>query len=107
MTTEPADYNIYPEDQEWLRKEEEALTFADILRSHRLCEEWTQEQAARKLGITKQMLSAYENGHKIPSAKRAYEIGERLGIVPGLAVIHALNDQLREDALPIKIQQAC
>lgn len=97
MTTEQND--IFPEDQVWLQDQVKKLTFARVLKAHRLCEEWTQEEAARRLGISKQMVSAYENGHKIPTPGQAFRIGEALGMVPEMAVIYAVNDALRRDGL--------
>lgn len=94
------------EDQDWLRQQQDALTFAAALKAHRLCEAWTQEAAAKKLGISKQMLNAYEKGHKLPSEKKAYEMAETLGMVPGMAVLLVINDRLRSDNLPLKVSLA-
>lgn len=106
MTTEQND--IFPEDQARFDKLAAALTFAEVLRSHRLCEDWTQEQAAQRLGISKQMVSAYEKGHRIPTPAQAYRIGEALGMHPKMAVIYAVNDALRRDGLEdLQVALAC
>jgi transcriptional regulator with XRE-family HTH domain len=104
MTTEHADLGIYPEDQEWVREQIDNLTFGDIIKAHRLCEGWTQEEAASRLGVSKQMLSAYENGRKLPSLRKAYEIGEKLGMLPASAVWAVINDQLREAEIPLQAE---
>jgi transcriptional regulator with XRE-family HTH domain len=101
MTTE---FEFTKADQQVLDRQTEVLTFADALKAHRLCEEWTQEQAAQKLGITKQMLSAYETGKRIPTPKKAYEIAGVLGLVPEMAVLLAINDELKANQLPIQMQ---
>ena len=103
MTTEPADYSVQPEDQEWLRHQVEALTFGDVIKSHRLCEEWTQTETAQKLGIPKQLLSAYERGLKLPSISKACQMASVLGMVPEMAIILVVNDQLRSENLPFQI----
>ncbi len=55
MTTEPDKPEIYPEDQAWLEAQLADLTFGRCLKAHRLCEAWTQEQTATRLGISKQL----------------------------------------------------
>lgn len=101
MTTEKN--NLLPEDQTWLQQQLGTLSFGRMLKAHRMAEEWTQEEAARRLGIQKQLLSAYENGRKIPSPKTAYIMAEQLGILPETVVLAVLNDQLQQDQLPIKV----
>lgn len=103
MTTE---FEFNQADQQALDRQTGAITFADALKAHRLCEEWTQEQAALKLGITKQMLSAYETGKRIPTPKKAYEMAGVLGLVPEMAVLLAVNDDLKASQLPIQVQLA-
>jgi transcriptional regulator with XRE-family HTH domain len=105
MTTEPNN-DIYPEDQEWLQAQIRELTFAEVLKAHRLCQEWTQEEAAKRLGISKQLVSAYEKGNKIPEPAQAYRIGKALGMVPEMAVIYAVNDALRRENLPLQVALA-
>lgn len=101
MTTE---FDFIKADQQSLDRQTEALTFADALKAHRLCEEWTQEQAAQRLGITKQMLSAYETGKRIPTPRKAYEMANVLGLIPEMAVLLVINDELKANQLPIQIQ---
>lgn len=101
MTTEKND--LLPEDQAWLQQQLGELSFGRMLKAHRMSMEWTQEEAAGRLNIQKQLLSAYENGRKIPSPKTAYAMAEQLGILPETAVLAVLNDQLQQDHLPIKV----
>jgi transcriptional regulator with XRE-family HTH domain len=106
MTTEPAKPEIYQEDQIWLDAQIRELTFGRCLKAHRLCEEWTQEQSAEKLGISKQMYNAYEKDRKLPTPKKAYEMAKALGMVPEMLVLTVLNDQLRKDKLPFQVSVA-
>jgi transcriptional regulator with XRE-family HTH domain len=102
MTIEP-DKTVHAEDQAWLQERMAELTFGRLLKAHRLCEEWTQPEAAEKLGISSQMLSAYENERKLPTPRKAYEIGQKLGIMPESAVLAVLNDELRRSAIPLQV----
>ena len=106
MTIEPDKPEIYAEDQIWLDAQIAGLTFGHCLKAHRLCESWTQDETAQKLGISKQLLSAYETGRKLPTPKKAYEMAEKLGMLPQAAVIAVLNDQLRQDNLPLQVELA-
>lgn len=42
-------------------------TFGDRLRRARKAKEWTQEDLGRRVEVTKQTVSAWENGHDVPS----------------------------------------
>lgn len=42
-------------------------TFGDRLRRARKAKEWTQEELGRRVEVTKQTVSAWENGHDVPS----------------------------------------
>lgn len=104
MTTEEND--IYPEDQVWLEEQLKAMTFAKALKAHRMCNDWTQEETAQRLDVSKQLISAYENGRKIPRPALAYKMGEALGMSPKMAVIYAVNDALRYESLPVEVSLA-
>lgn len=43
------------------------VDFGSILKTSRLKENMTQSQLAQKLGVTKSVISAYENGLRLPS----------------------------------------
>src|SRR5688572_27108740 len=101
MTTEQnKDYSVSPGAYERFMERMGEMTFGKAVRAHRFAEEWTQEVCAKKLGIPKQLLSEYERGIKIPSVRKAYDIGEILGILPEMAVMLAVNDQLKRDGIP-------
>lgn len=106
MTTEHDKYEIHPDDQVWLDAQIAGLTFGRCLKAHRLCGEWTQEQTAQKLGISKQMYNAYEKDRKLPTPKKAYEMAEILGMVPESLALTVLNDQLKRDELPFRVSVA-
>ena len=79
------------------------LTFASVILAHRLSEEMTQIEMAKKLGISKQSLCDLEKGRKIPSPLRAAQISKKLGMLPESFIELALQDQLRESKLDFTI----
>ncbi|MGZ3796814.1 MAG: helix-turn-helix transcriptional regulator [Pseudobdellovibrionaceae bacterium] len=81
-----------------------SLTLGNALQTHRLAEELTQEQMAKKLGISKVHLSQIEKGHKFLSPERAQEFAKKLGYSQKLFVSLSLQDQLRRAGLPYKVK---
>ena len=75
------------------------LTFARVLKSHRLCEELTQVEMAKILKISKQGLNDLERGRKIPSIRRAIKIARKIGVLESLMVELVLQDQVRKENL--------
>ena len=86
------------------RKDFGELTFAKVLAAHRLSEELTQIEMAQRLGISKQSLCDLEKGRKIPSANRAAQIAEILGMLPESFIRLALQDQLKQDDLDFYVE---
>jgi len=86
-----------------LNKEFGPLSFADVLLSHRLGEEMTQVEMAKKLKISKQSLCDLEKGRRIPSPVRAVKIAKKLGMLPESFIQLAIADQLRLDKLDYKV----
>jgi transcriptional regulator with XRE-family HTH domain len=82
------------------------LTFADMLESHRTCDEISQKDLASKLGISQSSLCDLEKGRKIPSPKRAAQIARALGYPPELWVLTALQDQVNEAGIKLKLVAA-
>lgn len=86
-----------------IEKEFGVLTFGRMVRAHRLSEEMTQVEMAKKLKISKQNLNDIENERKIPSLKRAILISKKIGVTEALAVKLALQDQVRREKLNFTI----
>lgn len=93
-------------DQRVWRKRMKALTFGQTIRAYRLAEEWSLTYAAEKIGISKQQLSDYENGRKLPSVERAYQIAQALEMMPQCLVLQVINEQLRKAEIPIQVEVA-
>ena len=94
------------DDQRYWRKRMKTLTFGQTVRAYRLAEEWPLTYAAEKIGISKQQLSDYENGRKLPSVEKAYRIAIALGMMPQSLVLQVINEQLRKADIPIQVDVA-
>lgn len=95
--------NIKHIDLKKLEKEYGTLTFGRLLLSHRLGEERTQTQMAKRLKISKQSLNDLEKGRKIPSIRRAIQIAKKIEILEDLAIQLVLQDQIIREKLKYKI----
>jgi transcriptional regulator with XRE-family HTH domain len=69
-------------------------TLGRALRTWRKCEGLTLEAVAKKLGISKQLLSAYEHGKKSPSTQRIVEIANLLAVDPIIFLMFRLQDEI-------------
>ena len=74
------------------------LTFARLIHSVRVTDEFTQVELASVLGISKSHLCDLEKGRRKISAERAAKFAEILGYSPEVWVSIALQDSLE----PIK-----
>lgn len=79
------------------------LTFARLLKSHRLGEEMTQVEMAKLLKISKQGLNDLERGRKIPSIRRAVQIARKIGLMEDLIVQLVLQDQVHKEKLNLTV----
>jgi len=80
------------------------LTFGRLLKSHRLGEGFSQVEMAKCMRLSKQSLNDLENERKIPSIRRAVEIGKKLGVLEELVVQLVLQDHLRREKLNYKVK---
>lgn len=81
----------------------EKLTFSSMLKSIRLCDEITQVDFSKKLGISKQKLCDIENNRRNVSPKRAADFAEILGYSKKQFVRLCLQDQLDRDGLDLTV----
>jgi transcriptional regulator with XRE-family HTH domain len=80
---------------------ENSASFGELIKSFRLCEELTQVELAKKVGISKQHLSAIENGVKAVSPSRAAKFAKALGYPADQFVVAAIEDELREAGIDL------
>lgn len=93
-------------EQTYWRRRMKSLTFGDTIRAFRLAEEWSLTYTAERIGISKQQLSDYENGRKLPSIQKAYQIAKALNMMPQSVVLQVINEQLRKSEIPIQVELA-
>lgn len=77
-------------------------TFGDRLRRARKAKDWTQEELGRRVEVTKQTVSAWENGHDVPSFHAVVRLVRVLD-VPADAL---LRDDAAEPAVGVAEQRA-
>jgi len=91
MTTEPANFYTSSSTGETYELADEAWTEAllerarnqkpgELLWAYRKDSGLKQQEAAKILGVSPQMLSQWESGAKLPSPAKAREIAEKLGM---------------------------
>ena len=85
------DWKDIPEFREMAK----TMTLGRSMRSWRKCDALNLTAAATKLGISKQLLSEYERGIKLPSLRRTLEMAEILGGPSALWLHYRLQDELR------------
>lgn len=97
MITEPNN----PEEQSILAREwfntmnRSALTLGRVLRTWRKCEELTLATVAQQVGISKQMLSAYEKDEKLPSIARLMALATVLGVDPAVLLTYRMQTEVQ------------
>ncbi len=86
-----------------LEKQYGPLTFGRLLKSHRVGEELSQVEMAKKLGLSKQSLNDLENGRKIPSIRRAVQIAKKIGLLEDLFIQLIFQDQVDKEKINVRV----
>lgn len=79
------------------------LSFARVLKSHRECEEYSQQELAEKLGLSKQYISQLENG-KLPSIETAAKIARVFEMSEESFVRYVLQDLLNQAGISLEVE---
>jgi transcriptional regulator with XRE-family HTH domain len=80
------------------------ITIAEILKSLRECDEISQKDFAKMLGISKQNLCDIEKSRKAVTPSRAAIFAQKLGYPPTAFIRVALQEELDKAGLKIKIR---
>ena len=88
---------------EYLEAEFGPLYFCHLLKAHRVGEEMTQEELAKKLKISKQKICDYEKGRRLPSMETVVKWSKRLKEPHDIWVQAYLQQQVDEINLKLKI----
>ena len=89
--------------KEYLEKEGR-LTLGRTLRSIRLCEEESQTNFAKKLGVSTQYLCDLEHDRKTVSPKKAKNFAVILGYSQVQFIALAIQDSLEHDGIHLLVQ---
>ncbi len=92
MTTKKARYGV-----EDLKREVGYFSFGRLLSCYRLCEEMSQREFAKLLGISPSSLCDLEKGRVTPSISRAGKIAKKLQASEELFIEKALETQLKKE----------
>ena len=87
-----------------LKKRYGRVSFARFLVAWRVCEEMTQAQFAKKLGLSSANLCDLEQGRRIPSPNRARKIAKKLGLPEMGLVAKALEDALYREGMKYSVE---
>jgi transcriptional regulator with XRE-family HTH domain len=79
-------------------------TFASLIKNHRQCEELTQLEMAKLLGVSVSHLSDIENERKFVSIERARTFAKKLKDSEKYFVLVTLRDQLRRAKCNFEIE---
>lgn len=79
------------------------MTFAKLMQSTRLCEETSQADFARKLGISRARLCDIEKGRRLVRPERAAMFARKLGYPQQYWVEIVLQDQLNASGLKFNV----
>ncbi|MBG60694.1 MAG: transcriptional regulator [Peredibacter sp.] len=84
-------------------KRNEDLTFGDFIKNYRLGEEMTQQELAGVLGISKQRVCDIEKNRSSVSLNLCQQIAESLELPPEWLAKLALQDQINNAGLRLKV----
>jgi len=87
----------------WLDKEVGPLTFALFMRVARNSLGMTQEEFAKRLGITRGNVCDIEKGRQLVSTQLAVKVARRAGRSEKLALQACLQDQVRKAGSEAKV----
>ena len=82
------------------------VTFGTALESHRKCEELSQKEFAKLLGISPQSLCDIEKERRIPSPSRAAKIAKFIGEPESYWIQLTFQDALRKENLEYTVSVA-
>ena len=79
------------------------VTFGMFLRAARTSLEFTQEELAKTLGVSKSIICDIEKGRQLVSPSLAVKIARKAGLSEKLAVKLALQDQLTKAKIGFEV----
>jgi antitoxin HigA-1 len=80
------------------------MTFGAMLESLRMCDEVSQADLARKLGVSRAHLCDIEKGRRAVTPEKAAEFAQVMGYSVNQFVAQAIEDSLRKLGLNLKVE---
>lgn len=80
------------------------INFAQILKSFRECEDMTQAEFARQIGVSRQFIHDIEKGKKLPPLSFAIKASKVLGFEDYTFVSAHLTEQLKLNGIKGRVQ---
>lgn len=80
------------------------MSFGQLLRSIRMCDELSQAELARLMNMSRSHICDIENNRRSISIERAAEFAKMLGYSEQQFVAAAIEDQLREAGIPFRVE---
>jgi transcriptional regulator with XRE-family HTH domain len=80
------------------------ITFGQLVEAHRSCDQISQAELARRMGMSRAQLCDIEKGRRTVSAERAAQFAKVLGYSVPTFVERALEDQLRRSGLKMRVR---
>ncbi len=81
----------------------EKLSFARMIKNIRVCDDISQADFAKKLGISRQYLCDIEHGRKAVNTRKAFEFATILGHSTKFFILLSIQDELERNNLPFDI----
>lgn len=80
------------------------IRFGSMIRSLRKCDEISQVELAKKMGVTRAYLCDVEKGRHVPTIDLALRMAKVMGYLPEQFVSMALQDQLDKAGLKMRVE---
>lgn len=82
----------------------EPESFGQLVWAFRQCENLSQEALAKRIGVSKQYISAIENGHKLVSIEQAKKLAEIFEMPPKMFIESLMQQQLNNCHVNYKVE---
>lgn len=80
------------------------MTFGQMIESIRICDEISQAELARNLGLSRAHLCDIEKGRRTVTPEKAADFAKTLGYSINQFVARAIEDSLRKMGLKLKVE---
>lgn len=90
--------------KEFLQNQVGNLTFGSVLKSNRLGMQWTQQELAEKIGVTKASISQFESGKNFPAPKTMKKIASTFELSIDSFIRYVIQDMANAYGGPYEVE---